>query len=47
MRMNTHGALEVRKRLYGAQVMAFIAKLPPALLGSDASSLWRPQGHTR
>ena len=34
--MDTHGTIVVRKRLYRAQVMAFIAKLPPALIGMEA-----------
>jgi len=35
--MDAHGTILVRKRLYRAQVMAFIAQLPPTLMG-DASA---------
>jgi transposase len=34
--MDRHGTIVVRKRLYRAQVMAFIATLPPALIGMEA-----------
>jgi transposase len=34
--MDEHGTILVRKRLYRAQVMAFIAQLPPTLIGMEA-----------
>ena len=34
--MNEQGTILVRKRLYRAQVMAFIAQLPPTLIGMEA-----------
>jgi len=34
--MDAHGTIVVRKRLYRAQVMAFIAQLPPTLIGMEA-----------
>src|SRR5262247_2282735 len=34
--MDEHGTILVRKRLYRAQVMAFIAQLPPMLIGMEA-----------
>jgi transposase len=34
--MDAHGTILVRKRLYRAQVMAFIAQLPPTLIGMEA-----------
>jgi len=34
--MNEQGTILLRKRLYRAQVMAFIAQLPPALIGMEA-----------
>jgi hypothetical protein len=34
--MDEHGTILVRKRLYRAQVMAFIAQLPPTLIGMGA-----------
>jgi hypothetical protein len=33
--MDEHGTILVRKRLYRAQVMAFIAQLPPTLIGME------------
>jgi transposase len=36
--MDAHGTILVRKRLYRAQVMAFIAQLPPTLIGMEACS---------
>jgi transposase len=36
MGMDAHGMILVRKRLYRAQVMAFIAQLPPMLIGLEA-----------
>jgi transposase len=34
--MDEQGTILVRKRLYRAQVMAFIAQLPPTLIGMEA-----------
>src|SRR5215510_7298199 len=34
--MDEHGTILMRKRLYRAQVMAFIAQLPPTLMGMEA-----------
>ena len=34
--MDEHGTILVRKRLYRAQMLAFIAQLPPTLLGMEA-----------
>jgi len=34
--MDEQGTILVRKRLYRAQVMAFIAQLPPTLMGMEA-----------
>jgi transposase len=34
--LDEHGTIVMRKRLYRAQVMAFIAQLPPTLLGLEA-----------
>jgi transposase len=34
--MDAHGTMLVRKRLYRAQMMAFIAQLPPTLIGMEA-----------
>ena len=34
--MDEHGTILVRKRLYRAQVMAFIAQLPPTRIGMEA-----------
>jgi transposase len=34
--LDAHGTIVVRKRLYRTPVMAFIAKLPPALMGMEA-----------
>src|SRR5215472_7105152 len=34
--MDEHGTILVRKRLYRTQVMAFIAQLPPTLIGMEA-----------
>jgi transposase len=34
--MDEHGMILVRKRLYRAQLMAFIAQLPPTLIGMEA-----------
>src|SRR5262249_315553 len=34
--MDKHGTILVRKRLYCAPVMAFIAQLPPTLIGMEA-----------
>jgi hypothetical protein len=34
--MDEQGMIVVRKRLYRAQVMAFIAQLPPTLIGMEA-----------
>jgi transposase len=34
--MDAHGTIVVRKRLYRAQVMVFIAQLPPTLIGMEA-----------
>ena len=34
--MDAHGTILVRTRLYRAQVMAFIAQLPPTLIGMEA-----------
>jgi transposase len=34
--MDAHGTIVVRKRLYRAQVMAFIAQLPPTYIGMEA-----------
>lgn len=34
--MDEHGTILMRKRLYRAQVMAFIAQLPPTLIGMEA-----------
>jgi transposase len=34
--MDEHGTIVMRKRLYRAQVMGFIAQLPPMLLGMEA-----------
>src|SRR2546421_12411184 len=34
--MDAEGTILVRKRLYRAQVMAFIAQLPPTLIGMEA-----------
>ena len=36
--MDEHGTMQLRKRLYRAQVMAFIAPLPPTLIGMEACS---------
>ena len=33
---NEQGTILLRKRLYRAQVMAFIAQLPPTLIGMEA-----------
>jgi transposase len=33
--MDAHGAIVVRKRLYRAQVMGFIAQLPPTCIGME------------
>jgi hypothetical protein len=34
--LDTHGTMVVRKRLYRAQVMVFIAQLPPTCIGMEA-----------
>src|SRR5437764_13150049 len=34
--MDAHGTMLVRKRLYRAQMMAFIAQLPPTRIGMEA-----------
>jgi transposase len=34
--MDTHGTIVMRKRLYRAQRLAFIAQLPPTCLGMEA-----------
>ena len=34
--MDAHGTIVVRKRLYRAQVMEFIAQLPPTCIGMEA-----------
>jgi transposase len=34
--MDEHGTILVRKRLSRAQLMAFIAQLPPTLMGMEA-----------
>jgi transposase len=34
--LDTHGTIVVRKRLYRAQVMVFIAQLPPTCIGMEA-----------
>jgi len=34
--MNEQGTILLRKRLYRAQVMTFIAQLPPMLIGMEA-----------
>jgi hypothetical protein len=34
--MDAHGPIVVRKRLYRAQVMEFIAQLPPTFIGMEA-----------
>ena len=34
--MDAHGTLQLRKRLYRAQLMAFIAQLPPMCIGMEA-----------
>src|SRR5437762_10914785 len=34
--MDAHGTMLVRTRLYRAQMMAFIAQLPPTLIGMEA-----------
>src|SRR5262244_4215943 len=34
--MDEHGTILVRKRLYRAQMMAFIAQLPPTRIGMEA-----------
>jgi transposase len=34
--MDAHGTILVRQRLSRAQVMAFIAQLPPTLIGMEA-----------
>ena len=34
--MDAHGTIVVRKRLYRAQVMEFIAPLPPTCIGREA-----------
>ena len=51
--MDEQGTILVRKRLYRAQVMAFIAQLPPTLIGMEAcggAHYWarrfREHGHT-
>jgi transposase len=33
--MDAHGTIVVRKRLYRAQVMGFIAQLPPTCIGME------------
>jgi transposase len=34
--MDAHGTIQLRKRLYRAQLMAFIAQLPPTCIGMEA-----------
>lgn len=36
--MDAHGKVVIRKRLYRAQVMTFLAQLPPTLIGMEACS---------
>src|SRR5215510_2861560 len=36
--MDEHGTIQLRKRLARAQVMTFIAQLPPTLIGMEACS---------
>ena len=34
--MDVHGTIQLRKRLYRAQMMVFIAQLPPMCIGMEA-----------